>query len=209
MQTDLFQLVNNANIDYKDFLSRHYNFDWKKNGANFNTVCPFHDDSEKNPSLSYHPTKKILKCFVCEGGGGDLINFVRDYKKVSKLEACMKILDFENIYYERPDDTTVETKEERENRQKEFDKRQLEQNQKKQKEEKEEKEKKQKAIEYGTKKAHIFSQEFIKPKYIDLRNSMFPHAKMSSNFIDWEEQYIGYDTKHDSIAILNRINDEN
>ncbi len=116
MSVDLFELVNNANIDYKKFLETHYGFTWKKN----KTVCPFHADDEKNPNLSYNPTKKILKCFVCDGGGGDLINFVRDYKKISKIQAAMEILDLENIYYERPDETTVETKEEMEARKKAF-----------------------------------------------------------------------------------------
>jgi len=204
MTNDLFELVNNANIDYKDFLSTHYNFEWKKN----NTVCPFHDDSEKSPSLSYHPTKKILKCFVCDGGGGDLINFVRDYKKISKLEACMEILDLENIHYERPNETTTETKEEIEARQKAFQERKEANEKQKLEKQKLEIESKNKAIAKATKDAEIFSNEFINPKHIELRNAMFPHAKYSSNFLDWENLYIGYDKTHDSICMLNRINDD-
>jgi len=204
MQTDLFSLVNNADIDYKDFLSTHYGFVWKKD----KTACPFHADDERNPNLSYHPTKKILKCFVCEAGGGDLINFVRDYKTISKLDACMEILDLEKIYYERPNETTTETKEEIEARQKAFAIQQQKNNETKLAKEKEEIASKQKAINKATREAPSFSKEWLSSKYSNMRNAMFPHARLSSNFIDYEELYIGYDTKHDSICILNRINDK-
>ncbi len=204
MNQDLFDLVNNANINYKDFLESHYGFVWKKNV----TTCPFHADDEKNPNLSYHPTKKILKCFVCEGGGGDLINFVRDYKKVDKLTACMEILDLENIHYDRPDETRAETVEEMKARQKEFEDKKIANEKLRKKKEKEELADKQKAIDYITPKAQTYSLEFMKSKYSELRNSMFPHARNSNVFLDWETLYLGYDTQHESICILNRINDE-
>lgn len=203
MNNDLFDLVNNANIDYKEFLSNHYGFVWKQN----KTVCPFHRDDKKNPNLSYNPKKKILHCFVCEAGGGDLINFVRDYKKIDKVAACMEILDYEKIPYERRDRTTVETQEEIEARQKAFAE-QKAKNEALQKE-KLEKEKldQEKAISKATPKAKILSKEFMNSKYLELRNSMFPYARYSSTFNNYDSLYLGYDTKHDSICILNRIND--
>jgi len=56
----------------------------KKNGRNFIGVCPFHAD--KSPSLTVSPQKNIYTCFAC-GATGDVINFVKEYEKVSFVEA--------------------------------------------------------------------------------------------------------------------------
>lgn len=202
---DLFELINSSNIDYKEFLSTHYGFVWRKN----KTVCPFHGDDEKNPNLSYEPKKKILKCFVCEAGGGDLINFVRDYKKVDKMTACMEILDLEKIPYERGDRTRVETQEDIDKRKKEFDEAKVKREEERKAQEKKEKADKEKAIIKSTAIAESLSDEFKKSKYLELRKSMFPFARFSSKFSEYESLYVGYDAKqHDSICILNRIDDE-
>ncbi len=53
-------------------------------GKNYFSVCPFHDDH--SPSMSISPDKQIYRCFVC-GANGNVITFVKDYLKVSFLEA--------------------------------------------------------------------------------------------------------------------------
>ena len=53
-------------------------------GKNFFAVCPFHDDH--SPSMSVSKDKQIFTCFVC-GATGNVITFVRDYEKVSFVEA--------------------------------------------------------------------------------------------------------------------------
>ncbi|MCK5111079.1 MAG: toprim domain-containing protein [Arcobacteraceae bacterium] len=200
MQTDLFELVKNANLDIKEFISTHYNFEWKRN----KTVCPFHGDDEKSPNFSYAPKLNIVKCMVCEQGG-DLINFIVAYKKITKLQACIEILDFENISYDRPDETTVETKEEREKRQKEFKENQAKNEKRKIAKEKELQKDKDKAIVTMTKDSKLHA------KNLDL----FTHHKelgelvynQSDTFAHWLKLYLGYDTKHQTICILNRLND--
>lgn len=47
--------------------------------------CPFH--KEKTSSFSVNEKKGIWKCFGC-GRGGDAIQFIRDYKGFSYLDAC-------------------------------------------------------------------------------------------------------------------------
>ncbi len=53
-------------------------------GKNFFAVCPFHDDH--SPSMSISREKQIFRCFVC-GATGNVITFVKDYEKVSFVEA--------------------------------------------------------------------------------------------------------------------------
>lgn len=53
-------------------------------GKNYFAVCPFHDDH--SPSMSVSKEKQIFTCFVC-GATGNVITFIRDYLKVSFVEA--------------------------------------------------------------------------------------------------------------------------
>ena len=60
----------------------------EKRGANYWGCCPFH--SEKTPSFSVSPDKKICYCFGCHKGGS-VINFVMEVEKISFVEA-LKLL---------------------------------------------------------------------------------------------------------------------
>lgn len=53
-------------------------------GKNYFAVCPFHNDH--SPSMSISREKQIFRCFVC-GATGNVITFVKDYLKVSFIEA--------------------------------------------------------------------------------------------------------------------------
>lgn len=53
-------------------------------GKNYFAVCPFHDDH--SPSMSISKEKQIFRCFVC-GATGNVISFVKDYERVSFVEA--------------------------------------------------------------------------------------------------------------------------
>ena len=61
-----------------------------KKGKGFTAVCPFHDDHD--PSLSISEDKQIYKCFVC-GNGGNVFNFVKNYKKITFPEAVKEVAD--------------------------------------------------------------------------------------------------------------------
>lgn len=56
----------------------------KKSGREYKACCPFHD--ERTPSFHVIPDKDFAHCFGC-GWSGDVVDFVRDYKKVSTTEA--------------------------------------------------------------------------------------------------------------------------
>jgi phage/plasmid primase-like uncharacterized protein len=56
----------------------------QKSGREYKACCPFHD--EKTPSFHVIPDKGFAHCFGC-GWHGDVVDFVRDYKKVSASEA--------------------------------------------------------------------------------------------------------------------------
>lgn len=61
-----------------------------KKGKGFTALCPFHDDHD--PSLSISEDKQIYKCFVC-GNGGNVFNFVKNYKKISFPESVKEVAD--------------------------------------------------------------------------------------------------------------------
>ena len=52
----------------------------QKNGVEFKALCPFHD--EKTASFTVTPAKQFFYCYGC-GAGGDVIDFVVDYERVS------------------------------------------------------------------------------------------------------------------------------
>lgn len=65
-----------------------------KKGRNYLAVCPFHDDND--PSMSISPEKQIYKCFVCQHGG-NVFTFLKDYLKISYMEAVRKVAEIGNV----------------------------------------------------------------------------------------------------------------
>ena len=59
----------------------------KKVGKNYKGLCPFH--SEKTPSFTVSPEKRIYHCFGC-GAGGNVFKFVMETQNISFLEAVRK-----------------------------------------------------------------------------------------------------------------------
>lgn len=76
------------NADILDVVSQFVNL--KKRGRNFFGICPFHH--EKTASFSVAPDKGIYHCFGC-GAGGNAINFIMEYEKISFIEALKKLGD--------------------------------------------------------------------------------------------------------------------
>ena len=74
--------------DILDVVSRHV--DLKKRGRNFFGLCPFHN--EKTPSFSVAPDKGIYHCFGC-GNGGNAVNFIMEFEKISFVEAIQELGD--------------------------------------------------------------------------------------------------------------------
>ena len=57
--------------DIIQIISEHVHL--KQSGRNFTGLCPFH--SEKTPSFTVNPEKKLFKCFGC-GEGGTVFQFI-------------------------------------------------------------------------------------------------------------------------------------
>lgn len=56
----------------------------RQTGRNFIGLCPFH--SEKTPSFTVNPEKKLFKCFGC-GEGGTVFQFIMKHEGVNFIES--------------------------------------------------------------------------------------------------------------------------
>src|SRR4030042_2633321 len=70
-------------------IARSYFPNMKKSGANYFTLCPFHN--EKSPSFSLNPELGIFKCFGC-GESGDVLTLIEkmegvDFPKALEIAA--------------------------------------------------------------------------------------------------------------------------
>jgi DNA primase len=74
------QLLNR--VDIVDVVSRYVQI--KKAGANFQGLCPFHN--EKTPSFSVSPSKQFYHCFGC-GAHGNAIGFLMAYASMGYIDA--------------------------------------------------------------------------------------------------------------------------
>ena len=69
-------------IDLVDVLAAH--LDFKKAGASYKALCPFHD--ERTPSFMIHKGDTHYHCFGC-GAHGDAIAFLMQHQKLSFTES--------------------------------------------------------------------------------------------------------------------------
>ena len=78
---DAVQRVKEA-ADIAGVIGEHVSL--KRAGANLKGLCPFH--AEKTPSFTVNPSRGTYHCFGC-GEGGDVIQFVMSYQRLSFAEA--------------------------------------------------------------------------------------------------------------------------
>ncbi|MGQ0652422.1 MAG: DNA primase [Betaproteobacteria bacterium] len=78
------QLLNR--VDIVDVVSRYVQI--KKAGANFQGLCPFHN--EKTPSFSVSPAKQFYHCFGC-GAHGNAIGFLMAYASMGYIDAMKEL----------------------------------------------------------------------------------------------------------------------
>ena len=69
-------------LDIVDVVGKYVNL--TKAGINYKGICPFHNDS--HPSMMVSKSRQTYHCFVC-GKHGDVIDFIKEYKNVSFVEA--------------------------------------------------------------------------------------------------------------------------
>ncbi|HUP30422.1 MAG TPA: DNA primase, partial [Usitatibacter sp.] len=75
-------------VDIVDVVDRHVKL--KKAGANFQALCPFHN--EKSPSFSVSPSKQFYHCFGC-GAHGNAIGFLMEYSGLAYPEAIRSLAE--------------------------------------------------------------------------------------------------------------------
>lgn len=79
-------------LKLSDFLSNFLSFD--KNENKIFSLCPFH--KEKTPSFYINDKKQLYYCFGCKKGG-NIINFIMEYKKLNFYESLNFIINFYNL----------------------------------------------------------------------------------------------------------------
>lgn len=94
LNSEVIEEIKNKN-DIADVMSKYVTL--HKKGKNFTCLCPFHNDT--NPSMVVSQDKQIYKCFSC-GAGGDVLNFVKEYEKISFGEAVKKLGEYVGISVE-------------------------------------------------------------------------------------------------------------
>jgi DNA primase len=75
-------------VDIVDVVDRYVKL--KKAGANFQALCPFHN--EKSPSFSVSPSKQFYHCFGC-GAHGNAIGFLMEYSGFAYPEAIRALAE--------------------------------------------------------------------------------------------------------------------
>jgi len=83
----------------------------KKSGANYKGLCPFH--SEKTPSFTVSPEKRIYHCFGC-GAGGNAFKFLMETRNISFLDAVKLLADRTHISLPAPSGRGNELKSDKE-----------------------------------------------------------------------------------------------
>ena len=73
-------------VDIVDVVSRYVQL--KKGGANFQGLCPFHN--EKTPSFTVSPAKQFYHCFGC-GAHGNAIGFLMSYASLGYVDAVKEL----------------------------------------------------------------------------------------------------------------------
>ncbi len=89
--------------DFVEIVSRYVTL--KKSGKNYSGPCPFHTD--KTPSFTVSPDKKLFHCFGC-GEGGDLFQFVMKIEKLEFSEAVARLAQQLGIPFSRRTSSTLQ-----------------------------------------------------------------------------------------------------
>ncbi|MEK9628215.1 MAG: DNA primase [Nitrospinota bacterium] len=71
----------------------------KKVGKNYKGLCPFH--SEKTPSFTVSPEKRIYHCFGC-GAGGNVFKFVMETQSISFIDTVRQFAERAGVPLPRP-----------------------------------------------------------------------------------------------------------
>lgn len=76
------KVTDKRELDLKEIIQTETGHRFNRNNK---ISCPFHKDN--TPSLSFNPKANRWHCFSC-GRGGDIIDFIKEYKGFGYIEAC-------------------------------------------------------------------------------------------------------------------------
>jgi P4 family phage/plasmid primase-like protien len=210
MKQNLFALAKNISLDeLKGFAEKHGGeFGREGRATNRNECfCPFHAHEHDTPSLHFKQGKDapFWHCFACNAGG-DVVKWAELYLKLKPLEACEAVLDYFAVPYEKngeglSDERKAEIEKAQEARSIELG----EQQEKIQKEAARERQRYSAMMEKDAPR--------LKENFTTMRESiegeigaLFPN--FNSYLADWADVYLGYDSEHRSIAIINQYHDK-
>jgi DNA primase len=94
-----------ARVDVVDVVGRAVTL--KKAGANYQGLCPFHN--EKSPSFSVSPTKQFYHCFGC-GAHGSAIGFLMEHQGLSYVDAIKDLASGAGLTVPEEKSTSPESK---------------------------------------------------------------------------------------------------
>jgi len=86
-------------VDIVDVVGRYVQL--KKTGANFQGLCPFHN--EKSPSFTVSPTKQFYHCFGCSAHGTS-IGFLMEYSGMGFVDAVKDLAQGAGMIVPEQDD---------------------------------------------------------------------------------------------------------
>ncbi len=187
-------------IDIEKYVTSYLGY-VKKNKTTFS--CPACGSSD---AVKRKGKETYLTCFSC-GVNGNIIDLTMQNKSLDFILAIKDICKNENLIHDLDNnETTAETEEELEQRKKAYALKQKAYEKKQVQDEQNDKKAKQKAINYMTIKAPKFQNDldfFVHNKELD----QLIYNK-STTYMNWMDLYVGYDNKHKTICILNRILDD-
>lgn len=187
-----------------EYADAHFKCDFKEQN-NKRSCCPACGSKD---NLGFEKKDNFIHCFGCEFGG-NIIDSTMKLHKIGYIPALKQIAQNLNLYHTLDDqETTAETPQEIKARQEKFEKEQKEREAQRAAKQLLHEQDLKKAIKDSTKKAKEFTT-YLFSNLDTLQNKLLLFPNHTPQFNKWKEFYLGWDPKHESIVILNRIMDEN
>jgi len=194
---DLFALA--KTVDIKDYIEAFYTLEFDSHHF---AECPF-CGSNKTKAFSIAPKKGIVKCFSCMPRALGLVDFVMEMEKCSNHDAAKTICQNMGLVAKEESGLSAEEQKAKEeaNAKQRAELKAL-RDAKREKEEKEEAKLHKSASERMKKEAPVMLQAFSQRS--DLKEEAKALFRWSDKMDVWYFDYIGYDSAHDSLVIVNQ-----
>ena len=68
----------------------------ERQGSGYVCLCPFHEDHRPSMNIAPHRGAGVWRCWAC-GAGGDVIDFVEAYERISRRDALSVVADLAGV----------------------------------------------------------------------------------------------------------------